>query len=326
MDSHLQFYEVTIGIAARPHPILHNWDMLLSRPFAKLPMTEQTGRLESIIANIGSEFSNPADIRQGLVGYVNHASQVTPANTIPEGISLDRVTDQPLDSPGAVDMASLSGVSNAQPASQGNAKGSNKAVLILCATVAGCLAVLGATIFIAMYLTASPEVAKSNPFKVSTSSRASKQRNPVDELQEGILERDDASPTEEPATNEPAKPATNEPAKPATNEPAKPATNEPAKPATNEPAKPATNEPAKPAPTNQPNRPPTNRPNRPPRTSQTGTRGKTGWCQRQQTTNKPKPTPFVTCLRILTCRSTPNRKLNHWEKSSRIPSTYSASN
>ena len=273
--------------------------------FRQLPMTEQTGRLESIIANIGSEFSNPADIRQGLLGYLNHASQATPANAIPEGISLDSVTDQPHDSPGAVDMASLSGVSNPQSASQGNGKGGNKAALILGAAVVGCLAVLGATIFIAMYLTAGPEVAKSNPFKASTSSRASKERNPVDELQGGILERDDASLTEEPAqpaTNEPAQPATNEPAKPATNEPAKPATNEPVKPATNEPAKPATNEPVKPA-TNEPVKPATNEPAKPatnelvkPATNepvQTAPAGSPGGANARKTANKPKPAPFV---------------------------------
>ena len=293
--------------------------------FRQLPMTEQTGHLESIIANIGSEFSNPADIRQGLVGYVNHASQATPANAIPEGISLDSVTDQPLDSPGAVDMASLSGVSNGQSASQGNAKGGNKAVLILCAAVVGCLAVLGATIFIAMYLSTGPEVAKSNPFKVSTSSRASKQRNPVDELQGGILEREEASPTNElaatpPATTPPATtpPATTPPATtpPATTPPATtpPATTPPATtpPATTPPATtpPATTPPATTPPATTPpaTTPPATTPpaTTPPATTPPATNElvkpatdepapavKPGGANANKTTNKPKPTPFV---------------------------------
>ena len=247
------------GNAESPSSDYEQLGELASNAFRQLPITEQTGRLESLVAGIGSDFSSPEETRQGLMAYLNHPSQIAPADDIPEGISLE---DSPEDNLAVAPQ--VESPSGAQPVQAGNrtlSEVSNKPYLILGAAILLGVVILGATIFIAMSLSGNVEVAQPSPYKPGNSRRAIKERDSEDELKAGVLDAPPASPfivkqetipTQGATDAPPAKPTTDAPpAKPATDPPpAKPATDlPPAKPATDlPPAKPATDPPpAKPA-------------------------------------------------------------------------------
>ncbi|MEE2825261.1 MAG: protein kinase, partial [Planctomycetota bacterium] len=242
------------GNAESPSSDYEQLGELASNAFRQLPITEQTGRLESLIAGIGSDFSSPEETRQGLMAYLNHPSQIAPADDIPEGISLEDSPEGKLAIAPQVELTS--GAHAAQASNRTSVQVSNKPYLILGAAILGGLVILGATIFIAMSLNGKVEVAKPSAYKPGSSRRASKERDSKDELKAGVLdetpdspfiERVETIPTQGSTDPPPAKPATDPPpAKPATDPPpANPATDPPpAKPATDPPpAKPATDPP-----------------------------------------------------------------------------------
>ncbi|MCH2180391.1 MAG: protein kinase [Mariniblastus sp.] len=279
-----------------------------SDAFRQLPMTEQTGRLESLIANIGSDFSSPEEIRQGLMAYLNHASQVKTVDEIPEGISLE--TSPQHDRSSGLQVAPASGAHPAQAANRPSPQGSNKPFLILGAAVLAGLAILGATIFIAMSLSSSSEtpVAKANVDKPGTSRRAIKERDTDNELRAGVLEQNVDSPfvekeetiptqapSQPPAPQTPAQapptdqpPAKETPAKPPAKPPADqpPPTDEPAAdqpPAKETPTKPPADQPpAKPPADSTPDKPPATPPNMKPAGGNAA-----------NSANQKKPAPFA---------------------------------